>query len=266
MLYEVTDEYSLWEYRILRKKWLEILKGDDPHSVYFQLVSLLDDNTKWRLINEVRRLQKPNAYYLHEMLDEWFWERQALGIRRITEEDDSKSRKSVFSVVRIIDEMIAKRPLITRANYMNSIERAEEDWIVADCERNFDLMSLSDTRRPDDCVSEKFLRELRRKVRAKIFEDIIVFANKFVAHSSDPESRRKSSLTLEKLDKAYEALADVIRQLSAVVLSNTHLALTVTRGRSVIEDWDSVFASRAIFDKLYELQRQRQKVIELWGT
>lgn len=266
MIYEVKDEYSLWEYRLLRRKWLEILKGDDRHSVYYQLVRLLDDNTKWRMVNEVRRLQDKNAPFLHRMLDEWFWERQALGIRRITEEDDSKSRRSVFSVVRIIDEMIAHRALITRANYMNSIERADEDRVVSDCEGNFDRLSQNQERTPADCASEKFLKGLRKKVRCKLFDDIIAYANKFVAHSSDPRTRREYSLTLEKLDQAYQSLAEVVGVLAGIALGNSQLQLTLVRGAPVTDGWELPFAQSEIIQKLHKLEKDRHRLIELWGT
>lgn len=265
MHYDVRDEYSLWEYRILRRKWLHILKSEDRHSVYFQLVRLLDDNTKWRMVNEVRRLQDENAPSLHRMLDEWFWERQAMGIRRIAEEDDSKSKRSVYSVVRIIDEILSKREVFTRSNYINSMERCDEDWVRADCENNFDMISSSQERKPDDCIAEKFLKSLRKSVHAPIFGEITRYANKFVAHSSDPDTRKDSELNLHKLDEAYQALAEVIRVLAARVLSNSHLQFEITRGSSTTSGWDKVFASSAVIDQVHKMENDRRRLIESWG-
>ena len=265
LLYKVEDQYSHWEYRILRRKWLEILKGEDRHSVYFQLLRLLDDNTKWRMVNEVRRLQSHNARSLHSMLDEWFWERQALGIRRITEQDDSKSRRSVYSLHRIIEEMIDKRSLITRANYMNNVERSDEAWIREDNEANFDRISSSQNRKPDDCVSLDYLKNLRKRITAKIFEEITVYANKFVAHSSDPQTRKSYEYSLKTLDEAYKALAAVIRDMAAT-FSDTHLEFEITRSEPITAGWDSVFASTDVIDQVQELERERRRIIESWGT
>lgn len=266
-----------------REEWLFCLNGDDQHSIWRQITSLLWDYALFKTIRELRveAAQNPtegigfNAPVLR-LLEAGFVITQAAGIRRLSERQWRDPTKRVISLRALLDEIKTERELLTREVYLACHElpydpapakkrfydslvssgqvfsyvgmdtSGPEAW--ASSERvhiHFD--KLSDTsfasRSRDDLIPTAWFDSLELKIKS--CEDICILADKFIAHAAHPTS-------LVGLTKAQTQVT--LPQLKAC--HRAIIEVTTTIGVQILQDSVATTVPVPQFDLLENLDKR----------
>ncbi len=224
---DVSDRESLRQFRVKRAEWIAWLRGDDPHSIWRQITTLLWDDVLFRTVNDLRRvaLERPsegvgfNGAVLR-LFDAGFVTTQVTTIRRLTDRQPRNPTKGVISLRRLVADIRDNRQLIKRDSYVSYdglpydpapvqdawMERKAAAGTLTGCEwltttgptawatsqmvhDNFDKLAKRgpETRSRDDLIAPEWLDWLAS--RLDICDDIRKFTDKFVAHAAEPSSR-----------------------------------------------------------------------------
>lgn len=127
---DIADTRKLTAFLEMRRAWLLQLKNEPVHSVYGQIVAMVDGDRTWRLANEMRRLaahrhaadpswrsaarNRPIA----DFMDVGYVSMQALAVRRLLEKKSSNPKGQIISLRRVLESVIGNRAIITRENYV----------------------------------------------------------------------------------------------------------------------------------------------------
>lgn len=225
---DVSDKEALAIYRYYWRRWDEILNGDDIHAIWKQISALLAIDAEFRVINETRKIntkkRRAQNYTIHILIDKGFVAHQALTIRRITEPFEGPKRKAVYSLPRLIDEIAENQNLITRENYvcLDGSKYTEKDppkkYLVDAKHKIFDKLSGRNhkNRSRNDIIDQKYFTHLRSKLKSS--EGVRTYANKFLAHAADPNTRKSiTEISLNKLDTVYRDLIYIAKGLSGII-------------------------------------------------
>ena len=222
--YDVLNTERLQKFLTKRKEWLSWLNGDDQHSIWRQITSLLWDYALFKTIRELRveAAQNPtegigfNAPVLH-LLEAGFVIIQATGIRRLSEKQWRDPTKRVISLRALLDEIKTERELLTREvylachglpydpapakkrfydslvssgqtlSYVGMDTSGPEAWASSEsAHSHFDKHSNTSTagRSRDDLIPIAWFDSLESKIKS--CEDICVLTDKFIAHAAHP--------------------------------------------------------------------------------
>jgi hypothetical protein len=219
-------------------EWKRRLSDRDVHSIAQQLGRMLWRSAFYRSINESRRYLLDDAEAskfangaLHELIDDGFFNLNAMAIRRLLDKGPSSGPKGVNSLYGLIKDVAAHAHLITRANVLEArgleydfqpirqkalddawAERkarntnasfiSGEGWAEAESWHRFmDKLCgvTSDNRSPSDVPGrgkfQSLLDELERRGRT-----VRGWVDKFAAHAASPES-------IQTLDADHQALS-----------------------------------------------------------
>ena len=224
------------------QEWENMLVGKDMHSIRNQICNMIWDCAFFQCINESRRYaakddkgkDKRNEK-LHSFINQSFFKTQLLSIRNLADKDFNRVQQdrpyTVYSLYNLIEDIKKNGAILTRKNILAAynlpydyekamaefkndigytkgpfesplpIERSE------DIHRRIDSIVgiTSDKRNPDDLVlnddSFKCFDDWLKSSR-----ELYVYVNKYIAHSSTPESRRGVSDEIEEaLRKIFNA-------------------------------------------------------------
>src|SRR5690348_6622377 len=113
---DVANKTYLEVFRERRAQWIFWLMGDDQHSIWTQISSLLWDINLFQTINDLRRMgaEHPTSEVgfnnsVLRMLDAGFVATQVTSIRRLTDRQPRDPDKGVISLRRLVDEIQANR-------------------------------------------------------------------------------------------------------------------------------------------------------------
>jgi len=256
---QVRDMTGLESFRAKRSEWLRLLEGDPVHSVSSQLSAMLWNDAAYRSFNEARRLASENdpkaaiAPILAEFLDIGYVATQVLAVGKIIEFSPVDPKKSVISLRRVLDDVIANRGLITREHYVaydglpyapqavmeayhkkilsskNAVvvewrpTTGPEAWEMSErAHETFDSLSgvLSSERTPDDLVSHDVYASMKDALDDPVFADLRLLRHKIVAHAADESNRpdELAHITLDKLARAHKIISRVAHALSGTIL------------------------------------------------
>lgn len=226
---DVLDKENLNRFRDKRAEWISWLLGNDAHSIWRQISSLLWDNTLFMTINDLRRLaaERPDESVgfnsaVMRMFDAGFIATQVTAIRRLTDKQPQGPDKGVISLRRLVEDIKSNRDFITREIHVAfdglpydyaSIRDAwiekrvsqkkasatfewmptagSEAWSMAElAHKNFDRLS--------GCSNPES-RSRNDLIASKVFDllidrldtcqDVRKYTDKFVAHAAEPASR-----------------------------------------------------------------------------
>lgn len=262
---EGTGAEELERYREACARWFGWLDDDGEHSITDQLSRLFWQDAVFRIFNEARRHAAktgPAAAIgptLARFLDEGYVAGQVVGISKLLEiSRESQPKKGVISLRRLVDDLIANRHLLTRANYLGRdglpydyeaiqaeeyarlLERADpqnptfewmevggaRDWDTAQrLHEQFDRLAgvKPENRNPDDLVSEETLGRLLAAFDDPVFKTITTVRHKSVAHAADDYSRQQAAeyrtgIKFDEIDRALWVLVGVKQAISATLL------------------------------------------------
>lgn len=259
------------------KKWCECF-GDDPNSVNNQIIRMLSDYAIWNMVNKSRSYSEkyPDGrltinHQLHHSIDGWFFQTQMAAIRRLIDTSELEGQRGVYSLVSIINEMIAFCDFLTRENIFEirkmpydteSLKEAERKWINENCKSGevfqvppeFDWHSSEDlhihidilsrtnpeNRSPNDKIDVNFLKKVKDELccECRAFKIIV---DKTVAHAATEESRG------DEYDKLKPKISDILKaqeifykyaNFIQTLLTGTTVGFLPIPGPGLFTNWD----------------------------
>lgn len=224
---DVVNTVRLEQFQKKHKEWVAWLHGDDPHSIWKQITSLLWDYVLFQTINELCKEAAQNPAKdvgfnvpVMRLLEAGFAVTQVAGIRRLVEKQWRDPAKRVISLRALVDDVRTNRELLTREvylayrelpfdpapakqrfsngmassgekfSYVGVATTGPEAWRDAElAHERFDKLSKISpaSRSREDIVSPTWFDLLDAKIKS--CEDVCVFTDKFIAHAADPISR-----------------------------------------------------------------------------
>jgi len=282
---DVSNVESLNAFRECRTRWLNLMNTEPQHAVWFQIYGMLWNYVAFRVANESRRLAhasgEPRAAQnglIGELLDRGFIATQALAVRRLQERANKEPEKQVVSLGRVLDDIAAHQKFITRENFV-AFDGAPYDYTrdrppiervggwraldkfdhAADAHGLFDRLSgvSPDNRSRMDRMKSNVLGNMFRRLKDQSVVDVADYATKFIAHSSEQQSRRSDSvegLSFVQLEDCHRALYEVAWKVSVFVLNESdHAALPVPQGDILIH-----------LDRAWSTEEDHAQLLSMW--
>jgi hypothetical protein len=288
------------------KNWYACLNGDDPNSIFRQITIMIWDTSIFHIILAARQSQvKKNPQVpeindaLHSFIDRNYFQTQTATIRRLT----SKSYKltgtyGVYSIGTLLKDIESYKTELTRKSYLElknmpynyeGIRRKEEEYILSQppgkgffVPPEFDWQSIEeahcvfdrlanvsrDNRNPTDQIADHVFKRLID--RLSICNDITTHVDKFIAHSSTPESRSiqnyaTTTITLRHLWEAHRVIFEVAYFLSTNLFSEDHLALAI-ENPTFFKFWDKPLIENGEFELIKNTFENYRKETEAWQS
>ena len=283
---DVQNKEALAIFRVKRVNWNNWL-FEDSLSISNQIRYMLWKDAIFRTFNEARRMTINreseslgfNGSLLH-LLDEGFLVSQVMAIRRLTDRNFYDPKKGVLSVPRLIDDILSNIDIFTRENYVSydgskyeglSIETDGIDkWIPwKKKHENFDTLSnvSPQNRSRTDRVNKYVFIKLNKEL--KICENLRTYANKFIAHASDPIGRLKltenqKKVTLNKLDQCYKTIIRVSSFIGVIVLYEHELGRVPTPQYNHLENIEKPMISQDDLENLHNYWHKRVNEVIHW--
>lgn len=283
---DVQNKEALAIFRAKRANWNNWL-FEDSLSISNQIRYMLWKDAIFRTFNEARRMTINreseslgfNGSLLH-LLDEGFLVSQVMAIRRLTDRNFYDPKKGVLSVPRLIDDISSNIDIFTRENYVSydgskyeglSIETDGIDkWIPwKKKHENFDTLSnvSPQNRSRTDRVNKSVFIKLNKEL--KICENLRTYANKFIAHASDPIGRLKltenqKKVTLNKLDQCYKTIIRVSSFIGVIVLYEHELGRVPTPQYNHLENIEKPMISQDDLENLHNYWHKRVNEVIHW--
>jgi len=284
---DVQNKEALAIFRAKRANWNNWL-FEDSLSISNQIRYMLWKDAIFRTFNEARRMTINreseslgfNGSLLH-LLDEGFLVSQVMAIRRLTDRNFYDPKKGVLSVPRLIDDILSNIDIFTRENYVSydgskyeglSIETDGIDkWIPwKKKHENFDTLSnvSPQNRSRTDRVNKSVFIKLNKEL--KICENLRTYANKFIAHASDPIGRLKltenqKKVTLDKLEQCYKAIIRVSSFIGVIILYKHTLGGVPTPQYDHLKNIEKPMVSQDDLENLINYWHKRGDEVNLWN-
>lgn len=239
---------------------------------------------------------------LANMIDEGFVAVQALSIRRLMESSKKNAARQVVSLRRVIDEICASRPLITREMYVahdglpydpeparrafyeklhDSDVGVRVDWLSMDgptawsaamrMHESFDRLSkkAAGERARDDLIDIEMFDRLECLVSSSRWQDIVEFTNKYVAHAADLHSRstlmeKQHGFSLNTLEACHEGICRAFEMITGPILwEGSFISLPVPNYRH-LDDLKKPCLSHEDLERLSAFWDGHIKRIDSW--
>ena len=222
---DVVDKDRLSHFRKKRAEWVGWLRGDEPHSIWRQITSLLWDFVLYQTVIDLRNdaLEHPTPRVgfnaaVARLFDVGFAVTQATAIRRLTDRQPRDPRRGIISVRRLVADIKSHRDLMTREVYVafdglpydaEPLKRAWFDkalstgmgtsalpttgpdaWGISELvHKNFDRLTrtAAHPRSRDDLISFEWFDWLDSLLDT--CNDVRKFTDKFIAHAAEAASR-----------------------------------------------------------------------------
>lgn len=243
---------------------------------------------------------------LNRYLTDGYFGFQYLAIRRLTDitrPSDEERLRGVASIRRLLDDMQANSPIITREafvcfdgapyDYGDILAREEEEWLakVREAERGvwggstdaqhsaqrhvvFDRLSgvSPNSRQPVDCISREYWTRCREALSKPELASIKNFVDKFLAHAADEDSLgtiddQDKVLSREKIHKAQQSLIGLVQQLTSDFYTTTFAMVPTHAEEKLIFNFSKPFVSADIEGEVYQaLQQQKEEMLKTMFT
>lgn len=281
------------KYAVLHRAWHEAIYGEDVNSINNQLVRFAYDMMRYRVINDAREYAQTDHEsrpmlnpLLHGLLNRCYIDSAVLSVRRLSDSflrNDPK--RAVHSITSIIADMRNHRQLLTRGNLLAvkglqlhydelheemSVFAAEQyyandklDMLIKsqECNENYDRLvgAAPHSRSLDDVVPNYVLDSLYNRVRHAC-ADVVLYANKLVAHAATPESRSWDNngdikITLGKVWNAFEILCGTAGFIGIRLLNGGSQILSVSVPSSMFHFANQVLPS---------VENPDRQMMEMW--
>jgi hypothetical protein len=252
---DVIDKEEFAHYRFNLKKWKEIFRGDDLYSIQNQINDIIFKYSVFKCYGESLRISIPEftepVGYQNSLLEVFqtaFMESHIMALRRIIDSNDYNPDRKVYSINRLIDELIDSQKMLKREYYIcydgTGFKKQEnEQWQIehtrAYRNRIFNTMSKYGTEEPDDRIETSVLFGLKKKLNK--LEKLRYYSNKYYAHASDPENRsqneEKNRISLAEIEEYNDIVIDVCIGVGKVI-DEIVLAELPTVTFDIFENWN----------------------------
>lgn len=299
---DVLDKKLLIQFRNKRKEWLDLLNGNDPHSIWNQIHLFFTNAATFGLINELRKNHnnQPNDKIgfnnlVIQLFDIGFITYQANAIRRQNEKQSNSEKKSIISLRALIEDIINNISIFTRENYVGfdglpfDYEKVRNEYFSNQLERNqcesldthgpnawapsedrhetFNQITDSKSVGRKNLIKKEILENLLEKLNK--CEEVCSYVHKFIGHGAHPNNRKvmnfkEPTLTLAKFDEAYKNLYQVANYLSGTILcSASHSALPSFQ-YDHLENLDKGWIFKNDMQKAHEIWQNIEKKYQSW--
>jgi hypothetical protein len=232
---DVRDKEILALFRKKLSTWKKSVLSESLPSISHQIWIMLWDDAVFRMHNEARRIcvkQDTSKTGLNmpiiRLFDKGFVFSQVMAIRRLTDPGFWNPKKAVYSLPTIIKDMKDNLSLITRENYVcydgisyNMINKDISKYVkCVSRHKKFDKLAgiPTNNRSRQDKIKDNYFKNLLNGI--KKCEPIRTYANKFVAHASDPDTKlteEQRTVTLNRLDDAYQVIIRVALSIGEII-------------------------------------------------
>src|SRR5574340_1557637 len=307
---DVLDKARLTQLREKRREWISWLRGNDPHSIWRQITSLLWDDVLFRTVNDLRRhaAENPSAKVgfngpVLRLFDVGFITTQVTTIRRLTDRQPRDPTKGVISLRRLVEDIRARRELLTREVYVAYdglpydpapvqsawIEKKARDgtlgqfdylettgpnaWATSDMvHKNFDKLTKTVTpgsRSRTDLISPDWFDWLNE--RLDVCNDIRKFTDKFVAHAAEPSSRtglppEQTGVTLDRLAACHKVIYQVAAFIYGPLLWEGSYGAVPTPQYDHLENLEKGWIKDEELEIAHRFWNQNLDAIEKWES
>ena len=288
------------------KNWDACLNGGDTNSIFQQLTIMIWDTGIFRIILTARQSQlRKNPQEpeindaLHSFIDRSYFQSQSVIIRRITDKSFPLSGiKGVYSLHALIKDIENYKNELTRKSFMELkglpyvneetwkrhemyvlshlprkcvITPPELDWLsIEDAQCKFDRLAgvSANDRNPNDQIDGNVFKKLQ--ARLSVCTEITSHVDKFIAHSSTPDSRliqnyNETTITLNHIWEAHRAIFEVANFLSSTLFGRDHMALAI-ENPSFYTFWDKPLFENREFDSIHDPFDKYRIETETWRT
>jgi hypothetical protein len=293
------------------QEWENMLVGKDMHSIRNQIYDMIWDCAFFQCINESRRYaakdDKGNIKRngpLHSFVNQSFFKTQLLSVRNLTDKDFNRVQEdrpyTVYSLYNLIEDMKKNGAILTRKNILAAYNlpydykraRAEFDKNTGykkgpvidpieighseDIHRQIDSVAgvTTDGRSADDLVlNANSFRCFDDWLKSS--QELYVYVNKYIAHSSTPESRRGVSDEIEealrKIFNAHKIICETASFIgNKILFCGFGYVLPIPRYGpydqfDVFEYLDEPIASKETTERLRNRWEEYRRETELWN-
>jgi len=278
---DVSNPDLLTEYRRMVGTWVEVLSGDPQNSVIAQIHDMMWHDAAWRALNEGRRLadkkNAPVSPLIASLLDRGYVTGQVIAIGRLLETGSKKPAKQINSLRRIVDEIAANQHLFTRELFI-AHDGLPYDWELARKQlplsegvswlpiggpdawtqsmlrhEEFDRLSGVSSKQRDrsDRISPEVIGRMEKVLSDPLFDDVLTFRHKSIAHAADAFSRAtavslRTGLKLDEFARAHFLLLGLYQAINANLLYQDWLGSAVPIPQEdIFVGLDKPYAERA---------------------
>lgn len=286
---DVGDKERLAVFRQKIRTWRQQIEGKHRNAIWKQVAHLLWYDTVFRTFNEARKLSKETddssvglPRTIIELFDEGFVAYQVMAIRRLSDPYRHDPQRRVYSLRSLVQDIEAHIGLYTRENYVcydglpykaPDDEKEHQEWSWRqDC---YDR--LSGKKRFERARADRIAEEVWDRIKEGLdkefepFKGFREYANKYLAHASDPERRKKRKkidrefrITLQTLDKCYQAIGNIGKKIELLTGENL-LCQVPTPQFDQLKNWDKRIIRTEDRSSLYEYWRNRAGEVEEMG-
>jgi len=284
-------------------QWRDCLSDyHEGNSIFSQITTMVWDTAIYRVILKGSQLrweenpEKPqiNAE-LHNFIDRNYFQSQCATVRRLVDKSTMHGEYGVYSLGALINDIENRKGELTRRAFLDlhsmpydysEIQKRERDYIFArgfdenpsidpsefdwqkieDAHSQFDRLSgvKSEERSPDDRIKQQVINGLRAQLSK--CDPIVKHVDKYIAHSSTPESRSTildSRVTLAQVWEAQRILFEIANFLRASLFLVDTQPLPVEY-HSFYSDWDQPLFHEDEKDRIYEVYKKYKKETDDW--
>jgi len=278
---------------------------EDGNSIFKQITTMVWDTAIYRVILKGRELrweenpEKPRVNAeLHNFIDRNYFQSQCATVRRLV--DNTKKSKiyddyGVYSIGALVKDIENHHSELTRSAFLelhemlydySDVQKREWEFIFArffdengtiiprdldwqrieDAHVQFDRLSgvKSEERSPDDRIKQQVINGLRAQLSK--CDPIVKHVDKYIAHSSTPESRSTildSRVTLAQVWEAQRILFEIANFLRASLFLVDTQPLPVEY-HSFYSDWDQPLFHEDEKDRVYQVYKKYEKETDDW--
>jgi hypothetical protein len=285
---------TLVEFQKRRQLWIQCMGGEDRNSIQRQIHHMLWNTAAFTIVNEAWRIAPPAKGQgrqinglVHRLVVDGFVADQVLAVRRLTDCEpiqDTKRKRAVYSLIALLEDLRANTKWMTRVHLLESMGLNHEAWPHTEesehgglrdlfwdkLNRDIDTLAAvkKKDRTPGDAVREGVFDRLMKKVTSSCGE-LMVYANKFLAHAADPESRQdknadKIKVTLNHFYHAQEAICGAANFLSATLLDGKNNFTLASPQYDHLKYIDSALVTSEGLPALHRVWKEYEELIENW--
>lgn len=283
--------------------WKDCLaRDDDFNPIFNQLRLMVWDTAIYRVILKGRELrweenpEKPRVNAeLHNFIDRNYFQSQCATVRRLVDKSTMHGEYGVYSLGVLINDIENRKGELTRRAFLDlhsmpydysEIQKRERDYIFArgfdenpsidpsefdwqkieDAHSQFDRLSgvKSEERSPDDRIKQQVINGLRAQLSK--CDPIVKHVDKYIAHSSTPESRSTildSRVTLAQVWEAQRILFEIANFLRGILFLDDNMPLPV-ESYSFYIHWDKALFRENEQNLVYEIHKIYHEETKNW--
>jgi uncharacterized protein (DUF2267 family) len=293
---DIADQTDLAAYRALRERAHGLLRRDEEHSIFAQIIDFNWWDATYRVINEARRTvdaDRKNAAVapvLGEFIDQSYVMGVVAAVGRLTDpasEDEGRGVVSLPTVLRLLRDnhsLVRREMFVCFDGAPYDPTAPEEPWepgvrwaargphdISRDRHELFDRLSRKSLHRRErtDVVHRKVLAALEDRLSHTAITGIRRHRNKVVSHAADATSRggiERFGLKLETVDQASRALIEVTETLATILTGEILVGMPVPVATfDVLEHFAEPFAFDSDLAALQALWDETTRTREGWS-